>query len=70
MTGQISPAAVIVTWSQYVFNISVSVQNPAKCEVCAVIEFLPVKEETVVMIMMKLGVEGHLLSLMKLSKNS
>jgi hypothetical protein len=47
MTGQSSPATVTATLcSQYVFKMAVSIQNPAKCEVRAVIRFLHPKRET------------------------
>jgi hypothetical protein len=47
MTGQSPPATVMATlcW-QYVFKMSVSIKNPAKCEVRAVIRFLHAKGET------------------------
>jgi hypothetical protein len=47
MTGQSSPATVTATLcSQCVFKMAVSIQNPAKCEVRAVIRVLHAKEET------------------------
>jgi hypothetical protein len=47
MTGQSSPTTVTATLcSQCAFKIAVSIQNPAKCEVCAVIPFLRAKGKT------------------------
>jgi hypothetical protein len=47
MTGQSSPATVTATLcSQCVFKMAVSIQNPAKCGVRAVIRFLHAKGET------------------------
>jgi hypothetical protein len=41
MTGLSSPATVMATlWLQCVFKAAVSIQDPAKCEVRAVIQFL------------------------------
>jgi hypothetical protein len=47
MTGQILRATVTATLcSQCVFKMAVSIQNPAKCEVRAVIRFLYAKGKT------------------------
>jgi hypothetical protein len=47
VTGQSSSATVTATLcSHYVFKMAVSIQNPAKCEVHAVIRFLHAKGET------------------------
>jgi hypothetical protein len=47
MTGQISPATVTATLcSQCAFKMVMSIQNPAICEVLAIIRFLHAKEET------------------------
>jgi hypothetical protein len=47
MTGQSSPATVTGTLcSQCVFKLAVSIENPAKCEVREVIQFLHAKGET------------------------
>jgi hypothetical protein len=47
MTGLSSPVTVTATlcW-QCVFKMAVSIQNPAKCEVHVVIQFLRAKGET------------------------
>jgi hypothetical protein len=46
MTGLSSPATVTATLcSQCVFKMAVSIHNPAKCEVCAVIQFRQTKGE-------------------------
>jgi hypothetical protein len=47
MTGQSSPATVTATLClQYVFKMVVSIQNPIKCEVRALIRFLHAKGKT------------------------
>jgi hypothetical protein len=47
ITGQSLLATVTVSLcSQYVFKMVVSIQNPAKCEVCAVVRFLHAQGET------------------------
>jgi cytochrome c-type biogenesis protein CcmH/NrfF len=47
MTGRSSPATVTATLcSQFVFKMAASNQNPAKCEVRAIIRFLHAKGET------------------------
>jgi hypothetical protein len=47
MTGLISSATVTATLrSQFVFKMAVSNQNPANCEVHAVIRFIHAKGET------------------------
>jgi hypothetical protein len=47
MTGQSSLATVTATLcSHYVFKMAASIQNPAECEIRAVIRFLHAKGET------------------------